>query len=301
MQQNIPITAQKTMEIINSKRANEIPELELVKEKYIQNYNVCNGGSNGEFMYQRNLVFLQQILNSTDHFKNCSAFSVYAVMTTIAAYGYSADPADGHIYLIPRSGKLCVSKQAGAHLLRLYKTKQITYNSEATLIYEGDIFSKKNGIIDHEECYKSDKIIGGYVKFTLDANGTQRHISYKLSDIEGWRAKSDSKEGSNWRFEKTGQPHPGFLRTKIMSHACQEKCWMPGNNPMNVETMSDVFVADEVTEDVEAEVVSSTTNKAEPEPAKAPPAQPEQPIQQAEPAKPSFLKAKPETANNQPF
>ena len=293
----VPATAKQTMDMITSKRAAEIPELEIVRQKYIQNYNACNAGGNGEYMYERNLVFLQAIINSTDHFKNCSPFSVYQAMTTIAAYGYSCDPADGHIYFIPRAGKLCVSKQAGAHLLRLYNTKQIVYNGEPTLIYEGDVFSKKDGIISHEECYKSDKIIGGYVKFTLDAKGTQRHISYKLSDIEGWRQSSTEKEGKNWRFNGTGQPHPGFLRTKIMSHACQEKCWVPGNTTLGGEVYNDVII-----EEAEAEVLSSTTNAAQPE--TAPPVEAKPTVSEpAQPAKaaPSFLKPKADSKDDKPF
>jgi recombinational DNA repair protein RecT len=242
MNSNVPATAARTMELINSKPANEIPMLEEVKNKYVQIYNSCNPGENGEFMFNRNLVHLQQILNSTAAFKACTPFSVYACMTTIAAYGYSCDPADDHVYFVPREGRLCISKQAGAKLLRLYKSKQIVYNGEPTLIYDGDIFTKKDGIIYHEECYKSDKIIGGYVKFTLDKAGTQRHISYKLSDIEGWRLKSPQSTGPNWRFADTGQPHPGFLRTKIMAHACTERCWIPGNAPMGVDIATDVII-----------------------------------------------------------
>ena len=292
---SVPATAKQTMDLIQAKRAFEVPEMEIVKSKYVQNYNACNPGGNGEFMYERNLVFLQAIINSTDHYKNCSPFSVYACMTTIAAFGYSCDPADGHIYFIPRNGKLCISKQAGAHLLRLYKTKQIVFNSEPTLIYEGDNFTKKDGIISHEECYKSDKIIGGYVKFTLDEKGTQRHISYKMSDIEGWRQKSDQKEGANWRFNGTGQPHPGFLRTKIMAHACTEKCWVPGNTALGAEVFSDVIVEDN-TEITEAVVLSSTPNP--PQEQQAPPQEPAQPAA-PQPAKPSFLK--PKTAEDKPF
>ena len=294
----VPATAQKTMELINKHKANEIPELAEVREKYIQNYNACNEGGNGQFMYDRNLVFLQQILNSTPAFKDCNAFSVYAVMTTIAAYGYSVDPQDDHIYLIPREGRLCISKQAGAHLMRLYKTKQIVYNGEPTLIYEGDIFTKKNGLIEHEECYKSDKIVGGYVKFTLDAAGTQRHISYKMSDIAVWKSKSPQSGGPNWSFGDLKQPAPGFLRTKIMLHACKEKCWVPGNSEISkVESFGNVFI----TEDAEVEVLESTTNATMAEIIPEPAAQPA-PAQQAAPkATPSFLKPKAETQTDKPF
>ncbi len=291
---NVPATAQNTMALINGKSAIEIPEMELVKNKYVENYNACNEGGNGEFMYGRNLVFLQQALNSTDSFRKCNPFSVYQVMTTIAAYGYSVDPADNEIYLIPRDGRLCISKQAGAHLKRLYKTKQIVYNGEPTLIYEGDVFTKKDGIISHEECYKSDKIIGGYVKFTLDEKGTQRHISYKMSDIEVWRSKSQQSTGSNWVFGEFKQPAPGFLRTKIMLHACQEKCWIPGNSANMVEAF-DVFTTE--TEDIEAVVISSTANTPAPAEQEATPPAPTQepaPQQQAAAAAPSFLKKKSE-------
>lgn len=299
----VPPTAQKTMELINNSQANQIPEMELVRTKYVQNYNACNSGGNGEFMYQRNLVFLQKILNSSDSFKKCSPFSVYECLTTIAAYGWSCDPADDHIYLIPRDGRLCISRQAGARLQRLYKTKQVVQNEVATLIYEGDVFSKKNGLIEHEEKYLSDKIIGGYVKFTLNDKGLQRHISYKMSDIEGWRMKSQQPVGPNWRSFKyneedklvpSGQPHAGFLRKKIMLHACSEGCWIPGNANEAGEVFNTVIIED--TEDAEVEEISSTTN----EPAAEQQAAPEATTSPAPAngAAPSFLKKK---AEDKPF
>lgn len=291
MANNLPSTAKETMELINKLDVLSIPSHDMVKSKFIQNYNAFNKGGNGEFMYNKNMVYLMQILNSTSAFKQVSPFSVYACMTTIAAFGYSIDPADGHIYLISRDGRLCISKQAGAYLQRLYKTQQIHDASEAVLVYEGDNFTKKNGIIDHEECYKSEKIVGGYVKFTLDKAGTQRHISYRLSDIEGWRAKSPQKDGPNWRFGDTGQPHPGFLRTKIMLHACQEKCWVPGNSPMGEDIFTDVVVEDgeEFTTYEVAEEVHTPEQHIDEQPKQ------EQPQQQPKP----FLRPQPAAADQQ--
>lgn len=240
---NIPATAQQTMALINSTPVLQIPEMDHVRNQYIQNYEKCNPGKDGAFEYQRNLVHLMAILNSNDAFKKCNPFSVYQCLTTIAAYGYSVDPADDHIYLIPRDGKLCISRQPGSKLLRLIKTNQVVIAGEPTLVYEGDTYEVEDGMVKkHVEKFSSDKIIAGYVKFTLDSKGTQRHIRYRISDWEGWRLKSPQATGGNWRWMGKDQPHPGFLRTKIMGHACTERCWIPGNYPNQAEAYDDLII-----------------------------------------------------------
>jgi hypothetical protein len=91
--------------IIQNTPAVLIPELDLVKEKYIQNYNACNKEKNGELMYHRNVIHMKQAIANVPGLIECDPFSLYACFATAAVNGYSLDPGDDEVYLIPRGGK----------------------------------------------------------------------------------------------------------------------------------------------------------------------------------------------------
>lgn len=242
MSEQKPQTAIQTMEIIKNTPANQIAELEFVKHKFIQNYNVCNPGGMGDLIYARNLAHFKQALQGSSDLRATEPFSIYACLMTIAVNGYSVDPQDGEIYLIPRGGKMCLQKQAPAHIKRLQRTNQIKDAGQAILVYEGDEYEVSRGrVVKHIEKFKSDRIIAGYIIFTLP-DGLERHITYRKSDWESWRQSSPQLNGSNWRFGSTDQPKPGFLKTKIVSHACNEKCWASGRTPATVEIFTDVEI-----------------------------------------------------------
>ena len=235
----------KVTELIQSTPGNQIAELEFVKNKFIQNYNACNRDGMGELIYARNLAHFKQALNAMPDLANADRFSIYACLMTIAVNGYSVDPADNEIYLIPRGGKMCIQKQAPAHIKRLQRTEQIAYAEQAILVYEGDDYEVSRGkVLKHVEKLKSDKIIAGYIIFHLTDN-IERHITYRQSDWESWRSHSPQKDGGNWVHGPLKQPKPGFLKTKIVSHACNEKCWASGRTPATVE----VFETVEIDED----------------------------------------------------
>lgn len=240
-----PQTAIQTMDIIKNTPTSQIAELEFVKAKFIQNYNVCNPGGMGDLIYARNLAHFKQALQGSSDLRATEPFSIYACLMTIAVNGYSVDPQDGEIYLIPRGGKMCLQKQAPAHIKRLQRTNQIKDAGNAILVYEGDEYEVSRGrVIKHVEKFKSDTIIAGYIIFTLP-DGLERHITYRKSDWENWRQSSPQMNGTNWRFGETGQPRPGFLKTKIVAHACNEKCWASGRTPATVEIYTDVEVDDD--------------------------------------------------------
>lgn len=244
------------MQVINDSAPAQIPELDIVRKKYIENYDACHPGKNGELMYHRNVVhFKQQILGS-EKLKKADKFSLYACFVTAAVNGYSFDPADNEVYLIPRDGKAMLDRQAGAYVKRLIRSGQIKFAEQAKLVYEGDVFQVENGrVIRHVENFQTDKIIAGYVRFVIDDNGTDRYFVYRKSDFESWRKKSPNpntvmKKGhygeylseSLWDNGIVGgtQPEPNFLRTKIIKHAAKEKCWATGTTVIKIEHYAEV-------------------------------------------------------------
>ena len=244
------------IELINNTPATKIAVLDFVKDKFIQNYNACNPDKQGELMYHRQLIHFNQIINGSDKLKNADKFSLYACFVTAAANGYSLDPADNTVYLIPKGGKAHLWRQAGAHVHRLIRSNQIRHAEQVQLVYKGDNFMASKGrVIKHEQNFMGDEIIAGYQEFVLP-DGQSRYFIYRPSNWESWRSKSDVPDGANWNFKGTNQPEEGFLKTKITKHACTEKVWATGMNPISPDAFQDVEIE---SDDIPSDLVNMPT------------------------------------------
>lgn len=279
-----PQSAQQVMQIIDKTPAAQIPDLDFVQKKFIENYNSSHREKVGELMYHRQIVHFKQAIFNNPNLAKCTPFSLYACFVTAAANGYSLDPADNEVYLIPRDGKCKIDRQAGAHVRRLIRTGQISHAEQAKLVYEGDIFLVENGrVIRHVENFQTDTIVAGYVKFVIDAaTGRDLHFIYRRSDFESWRKKSPNprtieKDGSYGKYLSESlwdngvlggtQPEPNFLRTKIVKHAANEKCWASGMTPFTIESYAEVEVDtgdEDSTPPVQAQQMISNTIQQQP-------------------------------------
>lgn len=250
---------------INQTPSAQIAELDFVKSRFIDNYNLANKSKDGDLMYHRQLVFFNQQLTANPTVAAADKFSLYACFVTAAVNGYSFDPEDNEVYIIARGGKAKLERQAGAHVRRLIRTAQVKFVEQAKLVYSGDVFEVENGrVLQHIEKFQSDKVIAGYVRFVLDENGADRFFVYRKSDFEAWRKKSPNprtieKTGQNGKYLSEAlwdngilggtEAEPGFLRTKIIKHACKEKCWATGSTPPEIETFQVEIDADDVLEE----------------------------------------------------
>ena len=212
-----------------------IAELDFVRDKFIANYNHCHGNNAGEMMYARQLVHFKQTIAASAELQKADRFSLYACFLTAAVNGYSLDPQDNEVYLLPIAGKAVLWRQAGAHIRRLQRTRQIKYADQPRIVYQGDDFEVVNGrVVKHVEKFASEIYVAAYVRFVLDDKGNDRFFVYRKSDWENWQKKSMQKAGDNWAGNK-GQPLAAFLRTKVVKHACTEKCWAVGLTDPRVE------------------------------------------------------------------
>lgn len=252
------MSSESIMQVIKNTQPAQIPELDFVRKKYIDNYNACHVEKIGELVYHRNVIHYKQAIMSNQKLANADPFSMYACFVTAAVNGYSLDPADNEVYLIPRDGKVMLDRQAGAYVRRLIRTGQIKFAEQAKLVYEGDIFQVENGrVIRHVENYQSDNIIAGYVRFVIDEKGADRYFVYRRSDFESWRKKSPNprtieKSGQHGKYLSESlwdngvlngtQPEPNFLRTKIIKHAAKEKCWATGTTLIQIEHYAEVEI-----------------------------------------------------------
>lgn len=230
------------MQVLQDTPAVAIAELDFVRDKFIQNYNACHKEKVGELMYHRQVVHFKQAIANSDQLKSCEPFSLYACFATAAVNGYSLDPSDDEVYLIPRKGKAYLQRQAGAHVKRLIRSGQILYADQAKIVYQGDDFEVMNGrVIKHIEKFQNEIMVGGYIRFVIDDKGNDRFFIYRKSDWESWKKKSPQASGENWNGNNN-QPLAAFLKTKIVLHACKEKCWATGSTPANVDQFSDVEI-----------------------------------------------------------
>lgn len=258
---NAPVAGKQAalglMEIIKNTKPQEILGLELVKKRFIQNYNLCNSGNMGDVMYHRQQVFLRQMIAEDKGLANADPMSIYKAIVTLGAKGWSVDPQDKDVYMLAKGGKVVLWPQAQAHIRRLLNNKLIVYADQPKLVMEGDFFEEENGKVKHIAKRQSKKIIAGYVRFVLDDRGTEKYIVYDESDWESWRNESQQKDGKNWRGND-GQPNPGFLRTKLIKHAAMDTSWPSGSTPVGMETYNDV-----IDEEIPYEELPKTETKVE--------------------------------------
>ena len=241
-EQKTPPQPKPLMALIQNTPQLRIAELDEVKTKFIQNYNFTHAEKMGELMYHKQMIYFKQLIADSQYLQAADRFSLYACFVTCAVHGYSLDPADNEVYVVPIKGKAVLWRQAGAHVKRLQRTNQIKYADQAKLVYEGDEFLVRNGrVVEHIEKYASETIMAGYVRFVLTDAGDDRFFIYRKSDWQAWQKKSTSTKADNpWTSGLLGQPDPGFLRTKLVKHACTEKSWAIGHTPPMTETFTDV-------------------------------------------------------------
>lgn len=266
------MSKKSVLAVLQSTPPTQIASLDFVKDKFVENYNKCNSSDSGELMYHRQLVHFNQTISNSDQLMKADPFSLYACFVTAAVNGYSLDPQDDEVYLIAIKGKAHLWRQAGAHVRRLQRTRQIKFAEQARIVYQGDTFQVENGrVVKHVENFQSETMIAAYVRFVIDDAGTDRFFIYRKSDWESWRRKSPNpktvQKSPTWLSESLWDngviggenPEPGFLRTKIVKHAAKEKCWATGMIPAEVETFTEIEI-DADPDELLAEVSNKVTD-----------------------------------------
>lgn len=243
-----------SLEEIAKHKPADITNLQPVIDRYIRNYNLFSKSDDGIFHWERNLLHIERAIKNLR--TDVSTVSVVQCLYTIAAFGMSCDPMDEEVYLVPYKGELTISRQLGYFIKERQRNKQICDQEPPTthLVYRGDVFEVENGKVKaHKPLFQSNEIVAAYCIVTL-ANGNKKHLTYRKSDWESWRSKSNVKPDTygTW-YEQvaeigTGevivQPNAAFLRTKILKHALTDKGngWgSPTKPPLGVEVYTSIF------------------------------------------------------------
>lgn len=236
-EQKLPI-----LQVLQQTPAISIGDLPMVQEKFIANYNACHKDKAGELMYHRNVVHFKQAITNSPELQKCDPLSLYACFVTAAVNGYSLDAEDDEVYIIPLKGKAYLWPQAGAKVRKLMRSGQVKFVEQPKIVYQGDELEVVNGrVVKHVEKFASEIMVAAYVKFILDDEGNDKYFIYRKSDWEAWRKKSQQANGDNWNGNG-GQPGAAFLRTKVVKHACEEKCWAVGSTPATVEKFDGIEI-----------------------------------------------------------
>lgn len=258
-------------EILRNTTPAAIPELDFVRSKFITNYNATHKGQNGELVYHRQLLHVKQLIAASQPLQLCDPFSIYACFVTAAVQGWSLDPQDNECYLVPLKGKAVLWPQTPAKVRRILESQQAKFFDQARLVYAGDLLEVENGrVVRHVEKFESEKIVAGYVRVVIDDTGADRFFIYRPSDWNNWKKKSQQASGDNWSGGSDGQPLAGFLRTKIISHACGERCWAAGKTDPTVEAYA--VVVEDPEFDAAAALPETTAAASAPAPVVSAPA-----------------------------
>lgn len=225
-----------------------------VHERFILNHNRINKTSDGELALQRQLLVYRKLIAENEQLQKATTQSHYKCLIEASIKGWSLDPADNQVYVlsyVTKSGNNAVLQpQAGAYVSRLIKTGQIEYVNPVEIVYKGDSFKFSQGkVIEHIREFKSDQIIAAYIKISIVGNSPKNPkevtFLYTPEDWNAWRKKSKIPDSDNWKGGTGGQPIVAFLKTKVVLHACKEKCWGAGETVLGLENYPDIITDEE--------------------------------------------------------
>lgn len=237
--ENNKMTGQEVIELINKTDVGKVITLDPVRQKFIANYEQANGNGKGELVYQKNAIYFNQRLRD-DSFSKVKPMAVYKAWIMIAIRGYDLDPTAGEVYIMPFGETIDIQRQAPYMVRRLIESGQIQTCYPAQLVFEGDEIEIRDGMVtSHVMRLKSNKIIAGYVKM-LNRSGKEICFIYRPVNWNQWRKKSKQQEGDNWKNGEDGQPIEAFLKTKIVKHACNEKCFASGDRRLTEDWFPEV-------------------------------------------------------------
>lgn len=240
------------MQIIQSTEPLKVISIPEVRQKFITNYEQANGKGKGELAFQKNAIIFSDLLRAKA-FERVTSMQIYKIWIMIAVRGYDLDPSEGEVYIMPYGDKIELQKQAPYLLRRLKDSKQVKECFPAQLIFEGDEFEFVDGMISkHSRKLKSNHIIAGYV-IMEKYNGHKVCFFYTPENWLSWKSKSKQANGENWTGGTNGQPNESFLKTKIMLHACKEKCWASNRKSISEDFFPEVESEDEKQEVPEIE------------------------------------------------
>lgn len=233
------------VQIVNSAKPAEIPELDLVKNKFIDIYNKIHGSSMGETIYHKEVFNFKKLIAEKPDLKECSNISLYGCFLDINVNGHSLEQGPKpDCYIIARNfktgkkddqGRDVYEKRAtlqvspyGELKLRM-RAGQIKYADNPVIVYEGDLFKvkltatgAKSVEYEAELPRKSKKIIGSFIRIVRTDNSVDYQV-FTVEDINRWAAasnKNNFNKGANALYTSTdGGIDAGFLAAKTIKHA----------------------------------------------------------------------------------
>jgi hypothetical protein len=220
--------------------------------------------------------FLNEI--ATKGYNDVTQVSAMGVFLDVMSMGLSFNKSLNHVYIMTRSTRLpngqyekrlVYQVQADGKEFLAQSAGVIKRTTKPVVVYEGDTFEQKTNeqgdmviVYARDPQKRSQKIVGGFIYITYPDN-TKEPFWMEETDIArlmGYSAKQNGSRGANALYSSfNGGIDPGFLKTKLMTHALNHI----GKAPIKKTNEVD----DDFVEEVRSEAVNEMKYETKEEPA----------------------------------
>lgn len=194
------------------------------KQHYIALYNDTHKSTHGAAHWARETNFVKRMCMDSEDIRKATPLSMAMALLNLASSGLSIDPIDKALaYIFPRGGsnKVVFDPSPYGELALRIRNGVVTSVKGPVLVYDGDIVKGKNGDVDIEQLYKSEKIIGVWVR-VYRPDRTHEDKYFTMAQILTYRDKSRSQNSTGWTggvaVDGQKQPTRGMLEAKALKH-----------------------------------------------------------------------------------
>lgn len=196
-------------------------------------YNTCHRSSDGESFVDKETFYVKKLILDDKKVANATTLSMFAALMDLAYHGLSLEPVSkATAYLTPRSHnigtrdnkiweqRVLLSISAYGELQLRMRSGIIKYADNPIMVYEGDIFEKVNGKINHISKHISDVITHAYIHIKK-YDGTSEYKDFSIGEILTFKAKADEAQQKSlaWTGGVGGQPTRGMIEAKVIKHS----------------------------------------------------------------------------------
>lgn len=201
------------------------------RDHFVTMYNTCRGSKTGGVFFQREIGFLKKMMSDDKSLRSVVTTSVFTACIDLAYNGLSIESVPKALaYMTVRNANIGTKEKKvyeprlkyvvsayGELELRCRPGSIIKYITGPELVYEGDVFEKKNGIIEHIRKNESSTIIAVWMKITRIDNSVE-YKDFSREQIESYRNMSKEPNSTAWKGGVDGQATRGMWEAKCIKH-----------------------------------------------------------------------------------
>jgi phage RecT family recombinase len=200
------------MEVSAAKGMKDIVKIDVVKNRFMENYKAATGRTDALQYYEREALAFIELANNKPDIMECDPFSIMAGFARASTYGLPIG--SGKLSIYPQGVKqkdgsykqmLIVKPDAHGKKELLTRMPTIKKVDEPVLVFKDDIFSfspKKKEVIDHQIKFpipkaSKDNVIACYC--TVHLTSGPEDVLMTIDEIEAARKRSKQPDGMMWK------------------------------------------------------------------------------------------------------